>query len=201
MPRNGSPQDPHHSDAPQDPTQYANYGGSSSQAYSDYAHDQPGYGQPGHEQPGYGQLGADTQAAASTWHRKPAVLIGLGVLTAVVLAFLVYAVVKFVGVDTSGPAVTPGTSATSSVTTTGADTGGNTATSIAPSTAGTTETVTETQTPTTSAAPTTTAPPTSSSTITSTTTSVTTSTSTVTVTTSRAPWTLPTLFPRPKEDG
>lgn len=196
MPRNGSPEDPHHSDATQDPTQYANYGGSSSQAYSDYGHDQPGYGQPDYRQPA---------PAASTWHRKPAVLIGLGVLTAVVLAFLVYAVVKFVGVDTSGPALVPGTSATSAVTTTGADTGANTgastATSSAPSTAGTTETVTETQTPTTSAAPTTTAPPTSSSTVTSTTTSVTTSTSTVTVTTSRAPWTLPTLFPRPKEDG
>lgn len=197
MPRNGSPEDPHHSDAAQDLTQYANYGGSSSQAYSDYGHDQPGHDQPGYGQSGYGQ----PAPAASTWHRKPAVLIGLGVLTAVVLAFLVYAVVKFVGVDTSGPALVPGTSATSAVTTTGAGTGANTATSSAPSTAGTTETVTETQTPTTSAAPTTTAPPTSSSTVTSTTTSVTTSTSTVTVTTSRAPWTLPTLFPRPKEDG
>ena len=197
MPRNGSPEDPDHSDPPQ----YANYGGSSSQAYSDYTHDQPGYGQPGYGQPGYGQPGADNQAPEpSTWHRRPAVLIGLGVLTAVVLAFLVYAVVKFVGVDTPGPGRTPGSSATSSAVTTGSDTGANTATSSVPSTAATTET-TETQTPTTSAAPTTTAPPTSSSTVTSTTTSVTTSTSTVTVTTSRAPWTLPTLFPRPKEDG
>lgn len=182
MARNGSPEDPNN-----DPTQYANYGGSSGQAYSDYTHDQPGHGQPipsNHVPP-----------APSTWHRQPAVLIGLGVVTAVVLAFLVYAVVKFVGVDTPGPA---GTSATSSV----APSGTNTATSNAPSTPGTTQTITETQTPTTTEAPTTTAPPTSSSTVTSTTTSVTTSTSTVTVTTSKTPWTLPTLFPRPpKDDG
>lgn len=189
MSRNGSPDDPNN-----DPTQYANYGGSSSQAYSDYSHDEPGYGSP--TQPG------QFAPAASTWHRQPAVLIGLGILTAVVLAFLVYAVVKFVG-GGSGPAGISHPPVTSSATPPGATTtGANTVTSTAPSTAGTTETITETQTPTTSATPTTTtAPPTSSSTVTSTTTSVTTSTSTVTVTTSRAPWTLPTLFPRPKDDG
>jgi len=195
--RNGSPDNPNN-----DPTQYANYGGSSGQAYSDYPHDEPGYGSP--TQPD------QAQPQASTWHRQPAVLIGLGVLTAVVLAFLVYAVVKFVGGDASGPAGISSTPVTSSAEMSGATTpgattpGATTATSAAPSTAGTTEIVTETQTPTasTSETPTTTtAPPTSSSTVTSTTTSVTTSTSTVTVTTSKAPWTLPTLFPRPKDDG
>lgn len=184
MARNGSPEDPNN-----DPTQYSNYGGSSSQAYSDYPHDEPGFGPPIHS--------SQAHPHPSTWHRQPAVLIGLGILTAVVLAFLVYAVVKFVGGDASGPAGISTTPATSSAATSGA----NTATTTAPSTAGTTETVTETQAPTTSEAPTTTTAPPTSSTVTSTTTSVTTSTSTVTVTTSKAPWTLPTLFPRPKDDG
>lgn len=207
MARDGYPDDPNnYSDS--DPTQYANYGGTGGEAYSDYQ--QPGYDQPGYGQPtGYGQV--PEPEPPTPWHRKPVALIGLGVLTAVVLAFLVYAVVKFTSGDSSSPAVTSTTTPTSSVDT-------SSSASVAPGPGGTTQTVTEspstsTETPTTTTeTPTTTTttqtPSTSTSTTTSTSTSTSTSTtvSTATVTetvttTQQVLPTLPSLLPRPGQNG
>ena len=186
MSRDGFPDDPNYSDS--DPTQYANFGGTGGEAYSEYQ--QSGYG----PQTGYGQA---PPPDPTPWHRKPAALVGLGVLTAIVLALLVYAVVKFTGNSGSSPAGTSTTSSTSSGAT-------PSEAPVAPGPGGTTQTVTES--PSTSAeAPTTTteAPTTTTTTAapsTSTSTSVSTSVSTVTetvTTTQRVLPTLPTLFPRP----
>ena len=142
MARNGSPDDPdNYSDS--DPTQYANYGGTGGEAYSEF--DQPvAFGPPTGYATGPGQYPGEPP---TPWHRKPAALVGLGVLTAAVLALLVYAIVKFTGNDATSPA---GTSTTSSTTS-----GVEPSASVAPAPGETTQTVTESPT-TTSAAPTTT---------------------------------------------
>ena len=127
MARDGSPDDPNnYSDS--DPTQYANYGSTGGEAYSEYQ--QSGYGPP----TGYGQA---PPPEPTPWHRKPAALVGLGVLTAIVLALLVYAVVKFTGNSGSSPA---GTSTTSSTSSSAEATSSE---SVAPGPGGTTQTVTE----------------------------------------------------------
>jgi len=108
--RSGSPDDSpddYPGDSPGDypgvePTQYANYGGTEAGAYSesaDYANHPPG---------GYDPYLSDLPRRA--WHQKPAVLIGLGVLTAAMLALLIYAIVDFTTAEKSRPAVTTVTS-------------------------------------------------------------------------------------------
>ncbi|MGY4710938.1 hypothetical protein ACXDF8_15475 [Mycolicibacterium sp. CBM1] len=194
MARDGTPDPSNYSDS--DPTQYANLGGAGGEAYSDYQ--QPDYGQP----TSYGQY---PPPEPTPWYRKPAALVGLGVLTAIVLAFLVYAVVKFTGSGGSSPAGTS-TSSTTSATSSTAGSDGGTA-SVVTEPGGTTQTVTQSpsETATTSETPTTTTEsPTTTTTTeapsTSTSTSVATSTSTVTetiTTTQRVLPTLPNLFPRP----
>ncbi|MCI4673751.1 hypothetical protein [Candidatus Mycolicibacterium alkanivorans] len=89
MARDGSPDDPNN--------------------YSDSDYQQSGH-QP---QTGYGQY---PPPEPTPWYRKPAGLVGLGVLSAVVLALLVYAVVKFAGSSGSSP----DTSTTSSTSPSGA---------------------------------------------------------------------------------
>lgn len=189
MARDGSPDDPNnYSDS--DPTQYANYGGTGGEAYSDYQRSE--YGPP----TGYG---AYPPPEPTPWYRKPAALVGLGVLTAIILALLVYAIVKFTGSGGSNPTTTT-TTTTPTTSTTAA-----TSASVAPP-PGVTQTVTEsptaTQAPsTTSETPVTTtteAPSTSTSTSTSTTVSTSVSTVTETVTTTQR--VLPT-FPLPRPGG
>lgn len=182
MARNGFPDDPNNY-SEGDPTQYADFGGTGGEAYSEYP-----------PQTGYGQYPAEPPLPA--WHHRPAVLIGLGVLTAALLALLVYAIVSFTNA---------GSSTTPTVTSTTATTSSDQPTSQAPPPPGPTTqtanpapssseappptTVTTTVTPTTTAPPTTTETPTPS-----TITSVTTSVTTVTETTTKPLW--PT-FPRP----
>ncbi|MGV1087551.1 MAG: hypothetical protein ACOYBX_06180 [Mycobacterium sp.] len=184
-----------------DPTQYANYGGTGGEAYSEY--DSPAYST---GPTGYGQTPPPPRRP---WHQKPAVLVALGVLSAAILALLVFAVVKFVGSDSSTPA---GTTSTSSVTTSSAapapattesPSEPSTTQSAAPAPAPTTQTVTvsPTETPTTTVAPTTTttAAPVTTTTVAptpSTTTSISTSVTTVTETTTKRLWpTIPTFAP------
>ena len=107
MARDGSPDDPNnYSDS--DPTQYANYGGTGGEAYSDYQ--QSGYGAP----TGYGDYPPPPEP--TPWYRKPAALVGLGVLTALVLALLIYAIVQFTSSSGSSPTTTTTTSPTTSTT-------------------------------------------------------------------------------------
>lgn len=193
-----------------DPTQYANYGGTGGEAYSEYG-PPTGYpassGAPVLPPPTGGYPAGDPPP--TPWQQRPAVLIGLGALTAAILALLVYAVVKFTTAGSSpSPAGTTSTapSATSSpatespapsVTTQTAGPAPSTTAAPPPPT-----TVTTTVTPTTTAAPTTTEAPAPS-----TTTSVTTSVTTVTETTTRPlfpNWprpTRPTLLEPPAEGG
>ncbi len=184
MARNGYPDDPdNYSES--DPTQYANYGGTGGEAYSEYG-PPTGYTAPGAPVASTGRYPA-TPPPPAPWHQRPAVLVGLGVLTAAVLALLVYAVVKFTTAGTSeSPAVTSSSVAPTSSTAPAPATESSSA-APEPSTATQTvapapppTTVTTTVTPTTSAAPTTTEAPSPS-----TTTSVTTSVTTVTETTTR----------------
>ncbi|WP_179466491.1 hypothetical protein [Mycolicibacterium vinylchloridicum] len=196
MARDGSDDPNNYSDS--EPTQYANYGATGGEAYSDYQ--QPAYGAP----TGYGHHPPPPEPAP--WYRKPAALVGLGVLTAVILALLVYAIVKFTGSGGSGPATTTTTAPTSPSSAeqsasvvpqpgvTQTVTQSPTATSEAPTTTTTTEAPTTTTT--------TAAPSTSTSTSTSTTTTVSTSVSTVTETvtpTTREQF-MPT-FPLPRPGG
>lgn len=185
-----------------DPTQYANYGGAGGEAYSEY--DSAAYST---GPTGYGQAPLPPR---KPWHQKPAVLVALGVLSATILALLVFAVVKFVGSDSSKP--TPaGTTATSSATssaesaaptTTVAPSEPSTTQSAAPAPAPTTQTVTvsPTEAPTTTVAPattTTTVAPVTTTTVAptpSTTTSISTSVTTVTETTTQR-WLPPILRP------
>ena len=195
MARNGFPDDPHeYSDS--DPTQYADFGGSGGQAYSEYS--APAYNEPSTAYPpptGYGPV---AEPPLPAWHHRPAVLIGLGVLTAALLALLIYAIVSFTNAGSSTtPAVTsPATTATTSSApaTSQAPPPGSTIESEAPapssSQAPAPATVTTTDTPTTTAQPTTTTDAPTPSTVTSVTTSVT----TVTETTTKPRW--PTI-PRP----
>ncbi|MBB3604920.1 hypothetical protein FHT40_004604 [Mycolicibacterium sp. BK556] len=191
MARDGSDDPNNYSDS--EPTQYANYGGTGGEAYSDYQ--QSEYAAP----TGYGDYPPPPEP--TPWYKKPAALVGLGVLTAVILALLVYAIVKFTGSGGSSPATTTTTAPTTS-------TSAVTSATVAPE-PGVTQTVTESPattseaptTTTTTEAPTTTttteAPSTSTSTSTSTTVSTSVSTVTETVTTTRERL-LPTLpFPRP----
>ena len=188
MARNGYPDDPdNYSES--DPTQYANYGGTGGEAYSEYG-PPTGYTAPGAPVASTGRYPA-TPPPPAPWHQRPAVLVGLGVLTAAVLALLVYAVVKFTTAGTSeSPAVTSSSVApTSSTAPAPAPAPATESSSAAPEPSTATQTVapapppttvTTTVTPTTSAAPTTTEAPSPS-----TTTSVTTSVTTVTETTTR----------------
>lgn len=184
MARTGSPDDPNnYSDA--DPTQYANYGGTGGEAYSEY--DVPGYQQPppGYQQPtGYGQ-----HPPPPAWHQRPAVLVGLGVLTAALLALLVYAIVQFTNAgSTNSPSVTSTSTAPDPATSQAPPPPGPTGQTetVAPSsTEAPPITVTSTVTPTTTAAPTTSEAPAPSTT---------TSVTTVTETTTKPFW--PTI-PRP----
>lgn len=95
MARNGSSDDPSdYSDA----TQYADYGGTGGQAYSEYdgpAYDLPpaGYGPP---TTGHGPYAAPIPPA---WYQRPVALVGLGALTAALLALLIYAIVKFTSAE------------------------------------------------------------------------------------------------------
>lgn len=97
MARNGDPVDP--SDDPDDypgveETQYANYGGTDSTAYSE----------------SYEHLPEPSQRRA--WYQTPVGLISLGVVTAAMLALLVYAVIDFTTAERSRPTVTTVTSTT-----------------------------------------------------------------------------------------
>ena len=93
MTRNGSPDGPDGPDdeAGADATQYANYGGASTAAYSE-SHDQSPAPQP------------------RAWYHNPAALVGLGVLTVAVLALFIYAVVDLTTAEKSRPTVTTVTS-------------------------------------------------------------------------------------------
>jgi hypothetical protein len=197
--RNGFPDNP--GDYPQDdypasdPTQYANYGGTGGAAYSEYG-PPTGY-------PGTAGRYPDPVPPPTPWFQRPAALIGLGVLSAAVLALLVYAVVTFTNAGTSqSPAVTSGSITTSSAPTSEAVPPPSTATQTAAPESSTAApspptTVTTTVTPTTTAEPTTTQTPTPS-----TTTTISTSVTTVTETTTKPvlptiPWPTqpsPTLF-------
>ena len=211
MARNGFPDNP--GDYPQDdypasdPTQYANYGGTGGEAYSEYG-PPTGYPSPTGRTARY----PDPVPPPTPWFQRPAALIGLGVLSAAMLALLVYAVVTFTNAGTSqSPAVTSSSIAatTSSAPTSEAVPPPSTATQTAapePSSTATPPpptTVTTTVTPTTTAEPTTTQTPTPS-----TTTTISTSVTTVTETTTKPvlptiPWpTLPspTLF-EPAPEG
>ncbi len=199
MARNGFPDNP--GDYPQDdypasdPTQYANYGGTGGAAYSEYG-PPTGY-------PGTAGRYPDPVPPPTPWFQRPAALIGLGVLSAAVLALLVYAVVTFTNAGTSqSPAVTSGSITTSSAPTSEAVPPPSTATQTAAPESSTAApspptTVTTTVTPTTTAEPTTTQTPTPS-----TTTTISTSVTTVTETTTKPvlptiPWPTqpsPTLF-------
>jgi len=141
--RYGPPDDPNHPD--DDPTVYVNYG------------EPPG---PPPDDP-------------VPWYRKPAALVGLGALGAVLIALIVFGLAKLItGGDepSEQTPLTPLTTTSRSATTT--------ATTSAP------ETVTETVTPTTteSTTTTTTTEPTTTTTTTEPSTSVSTSTETSTVT-------------------
>lgn len=81
-----------------DETRYANYGGTGSAAYSE----------------SYEHLSAPPPPRA--WYQNPAGLIGLGILTAAMLALLIYAVVDFTTAEKSRPAVTTVTTVTSTAT-------------------------------------------------------------------------------------
>jgi hypothetical protein len=210
--RNGFPDNP--GDYPQDdypasdPTQYANYGGTGGAAYSEYG---PPTGYPGTAGPT--ERYPDPVPPPTPWFQRPAALIGLGVLSAAMLALLVYAVVTFTNAGTSqSPAVTSSsiTATTSSAPTSEAVPPSSTTTqTAAPEPSSTAAppppptTVTTTVTPTTTAEPTTTQTPTPS-----TTTTISTSVTTVTETTTKPvlptiPWpTLPspTLF-EPAPEG
>lgn len=186
--RNGDPDDEFYSE----PTQYANYGGSGGQAYSELPAEQTGYPQPDYGHPtDYGHAPAPEPPAP--WYRKPGPLVGLGALAAVILALAIYAVVQLAG----------GSSGTSPTTTGPNDPSASVAPEPAP---GGTQTVTESPSAT-EATETTEAPSTTSEAATETTTappSVSTSTVTETQTvrpTRTFPTTLPTLFPRPGNGG
>ena len=74
MARNDDPGDYPESE----PTQYASYGDTGGEAYSEY-------GGPAYRDPvGFGQAPAPLPRTA--WHQKPAALVGLGVLSAAILA-------------------------------------------------------------------------------------------------------------------
>ena len=206
MARNGFPDSPDDYPA-SDPTQYANYGGTGGAAYSEYG---PPTGYPGTAGPT--ERYPDPVPPPTPWFQRPAALIGLGVLSAAMLALLVFAVVKFTNAGTSqSPAVTSSsiTATTSSAPTSEAVPPPSTATqTAAPEPSSTAApppptTVTTTVTPTTTTEPTTTQIPTPS-----TTTTISTSVTTVTETTTKPvlptiPWpTLPspTLF-EPAPEG
>ena len=98
MTSNGSPDDPedHPGDHPEDDpgadeTQYANYGGAGTAAYSE-SYDQSPAPQP------------------RAWYHNPAALVGLGVLTVAVLALFIYAVVDLTTAEKSRSTVTTVTS-------------------------------------------------------------------------------------------
>jgi hypothetical protein len=189
--RNDNPDDDFYSE----PTQAANYGGvTGGQAYSEVP-DPTGYQPPLH----YDYQTAPTPAPQpqDPWYRKPAALVLLGALAALVIALAVYAVVQLMGDDSTGTDTT-GTSTTTPTTTAEAPAPapapGEPQYTQAPPPPPPTETVTLTETPTTTEAPTTT---TEQPTTTAPPTETVTETETVTQTPTRTFPTFPTLFPRP----
>lgn len=71
-----------------EPTQYANYGGADASPYSEAA----AYSESDNQHP------VDHYTSPQptrSWYQRPAALVGLGVLTAAMLALLIYAVVDF----------------------------------------------------------------------------------------------------------
>lgn len=224
MASNGYPDDPNNY-SESEPTQYANFGGTGGEAYSEYEPPSGGYQSGGYQSGGYpdptgyppytgpapqapttGGYPAPVIPTAAPWHQRPAVLVGLGVLTAALLALLVYAVVRF---TTSGTAPSPAVTSNSATPTTSSAAATSSTAEPAPTTQTAapvptnTEapapppppppptTVTTTVTPTTTVAPTTTQAPSPS-----TTTSVTTSVTTVTETTTKPGGLFPN-WPRP----
>ena len=105
MARSGSPDDPPDGfpdgfpDDHVEPTQYANYGGTEGMAYTESAND--AYHPP---------IEYDRDATHKGWYQRPAVLIGFGVLTAAMLALLIYAIVDFTSAEKSRSTVTTVTS-------------------------------------------------------------------------------------------
>ena len=97
MTRNDSPDGPDgdhpDDDSGADETQYANYGGASTAAYSE-SHDQ------------------SPALQSRAWYHNPAALVGLGGLTVAVLALFIYAVVDLTTAEKSRTAVTTVTSTT-----------------------------------------------------------------------------------------
>lgn len=177
-----------------DPTQYANYGGSG-EAYSEYTG--PTYPEPA----GYGQAPAPIPPKRP-WNQNPLALVALGVLSAAILALLVYAVVRFTNSGTSSPSGTSTATSTTSVTSAESATSGSAAPAPAPTTETITESPTHTETVTTTVTPptttttTTAAPVTTTTQAPSTTTTISTSVTTITETTTKPFWpTLPTLKP------
>ena len=124
----GGPPDSPPGDSGVDPTQYANYGGTGSAAY----------GEPAAYSESDDQQFLDQYASPQprrAWHQRPAALVGLGMLTAAMLALLIYAIVDFRTAEKPRQTVT-------------------TVTSTAPTQAPTTESPT-TESPTTTPTPTT----------------------------------------------
>ena len=203
MARNGFPDDP--GDYPEnEPTQYANYGGTGGQAYSEY-------GPPTGYQPaptGYVEYQAPPTPPPAPWHQRPAVLVGLGVLTAALLALLVYAVVAFT--NSSNSPAPAGTSSSVPATSDGPSTPSAAATSTAPQPVPTEQSTAQPSTSTaappstvtiTTTAPTTTTPTTTEAPTPSTTTSVSTSVTTVTETTTKHLFPTLPLRPTPREQA
>jgi hypothetical protein len=138
-----------------EPTAYANYG------------DQSGYG-------AYDQPTAPLPPPKQPWYRTPAALVALGAVAALILALIVYALIRLIA-DDSSTTITITTTPSTSTTTTSA--------AVAPvPTATETQTATPTQTTTTEPVTTSTTP---STTTTTTAPSISTSTSTSVVTETR----------------
>lgn len=188
-----------------EPTQYANYsdggatGGSGGRAYSEVPDPtgfQPSadYGYDTGYQTGYGQ--APAPEPPTPWFRKPAALVFLGALAALILALAIYAIVQLAGGSSSTTDTTTTTTPSAELATTTAEAPapGETQTATeAPPPPPVTETVTET--------PTTEAPVETTTETTEPPTETVTETQTVTSTPTRNWPTLPTIFPRPGDGG
>jgi hypothetical protein len=148
---------------PEDPNQYPD---DEPTAYANYG-DQSGYDT-------YGQPTEPVPPPEQPWYRKPAALVALGAVAALILALVVYALISLMGDDSS---------TTITITTTPSTSATTTSESVAPApTATETQTATTTETTEPVTTTTTTTPPT---TTTTTTPSVSTSTSTSVVTETR----------------
>ena len=147
---------------PEDPNQYPD---DEPTAYANYG-DQGGYDT-------YGQPTAPVPPPEQPWYRKPAALVALGAVAALILALVVYALINLMTDDSS---------TTITITTTPSTSATTTSESVAPAP---TASETQTATPTTTTEPVTTTTTTPPTTTTTTTPSVSTSTSTSVVTETR----------------